>query len=537
MAYDSTHNVDVLFGGLSSAGVILADTWTWNGTNWTEQFPATSPPARFDAMMAYDSALGETILFGGFGSGSGDLADTWAWNGSTWTELSPTTSPSAREASTMVYDPSISELVLFGGYENSSDTTLSSTWTFNGTTWTHLTPATSPAGRSSAYSAYDSYGGDVVLFGGNSSTGSLLDDTWTFNGTTWAEQSPYASPTARQGGGIAFDPTINRVVLFGGSTAAGIAADSYIWNPDAGSWEVDANDVVPADREYMVVAQAAGTQVEGQPASKGQLVLFGGISSGTIPSGALGDTQLFDWLPRGASDRDQYWHINIDDRTSLQVDLGTGNLYLQQNGLSYPGTGLDVDTFAYYNSQGSSWGQPLARGVNLYDGPDGDIVIDGVNGSSDSLVFTPKTGGGFNTQPGADSVLVYNSGTSTYTLTFNQSQTSLTFSAPVAGSFGPGLVTAEEGRNANTVTVAGADTTATTVTDTRSRTLTYDYTAGGGSTGTETWTGPDSRTTVETVNTAPPGRPPPTATTPRAWSMRSPTPTDMRSSSTIRPTG
>ena len=42
MAYDAAHNVTVLFGGQGNQSE-MADTWTWNGTNWTQQHPATSP--------------------------------------------------------------------------------------------------------------------------------------------------------------------------------------------------------------------------------------------------------------------------------------------------------------------------------------------------------------------------------------------------------------------------------------------------------------------------------------------------------------
>ena len=42
--------------------------------------------------MAYDPGTGQLVLFGG-----DDFADTWTWNGSDWTELTPSTSPLARE--------------------------------------------------------------------------------------------------------------------------------------------------------------------------------------------------------------------------------------------------------------------------------------------------------------------------------------------------------------------------------------------------------------------------------------------------------
>ena len=63
----ATGNV-VLFGGITTGNAKLADTWTWNGSTWTQQSPATSPSARYSTSMAYDSATGNVVLFGGFDS-------------------------------------------------------------------------------------------------------------------------------------------------------------------------------------------------------------------------------------------------------------------------------------------------------------------------------------------------------------------------------------------------------------------------------------------------------------------------------------
>ena len=65
MAYDTARHQVVLFGGLLASGGGGADTWVWNGTTWTQEFPAASPPARDLAAMTYDSVRHETILFGG----------------------------------------------------------------------------------------------------------------------------------------------------------------------------------------------------------------------------------------------------------------------------------------------------------------------------------------------------------------------------------------------------------------------------------------------------------------------------------------
>jgi plastocyanin len=77
MTYDAGGGQVVLFGGLDASGNTLGDTWTYNGTTWTQQSPAASPPARSDASMIYDAASGQVILFGGLDASGNTLGDTW----------------------------------------------------------------------------------------------------------------------------------------------------------------------------------------------------------------------------------------------------------------------------------------------------------------------------------------------------------------------------------------------------------------------------------------------------------------------------
>ncbi len=46
--------------------------------------------------MTYDAATGTVLLFGGRVNGT-VLSDTWSWDGTTWTQLTPATSPAARD--------------------------------------------------------------------------------------------------------------------------------------------------------------------------------------------------------------------------------------------------------------------------------------------------------------------------------------------------------------------------------------------------------------------------------------------------------
>jgi hypothetical protein len=60
-------------------GLALGGTWTWDGTTWTRQHPATSPAARADAGIASDAATGNVVMFGGSRGGGVVIGDTWTW--------------------------------------------------------------------------------------------------------------------------------------------------------------------------------------------------------------------------------------------------------------------------------------------------------------------------------------------------------------------------------------------------------------------------------------------------------------------------
>lgn len=185
MAFDSAHGQVVLFGGAdangSSVPTPLADTWVWDGHKWTQKFPQASPSARFQHAMAYDSAHGQVVLYGGFTSNNftSALGDTWLWDGSNWTQASPQTSPSARAEHAMVYDSAHGQVVLFGGVGGTG--TVGDTWTWEGSSWTQGSPEASPPARSQHAMAYDSAHDQVVLFGGASAGfPPVLGDTWSY---------------------------------------------------------------------------------------------------------------------------------------------------------------------------------------------------------------------------------------------------------------------------------------------------------------------------------------------------------------------
>jgi hypothetical protein len=220
------------FGGLSSSGG-LSDTWTWDGTTWTEQTPKTSPPERYAAAMAGDLAAGNMVLFGGLEDRT-MLADTWTWNGVTWTQQFPSSKPSARNDASITYDAATSNDVLFGGY-NGGASALSDTWTWNGTTWTQQDPTQSPSGRYGASLTYDPATTYAVLFGGYNGGTSDLGDMWVWTGTMWAEQFPATSPPARRFAAMDYDEADQSLLLFGGDPGGESPSsldDSWIWGSE-----------------------------------------------------------------------------------------------------------------------------------------------------------------------------------------------------------------------------------------------------------------------------------------------------------------
>jgi uncharacterized protein (TIGR03437 family) len=239
MAYDAAHSQVVLFGGS-----FLNDTWVWDGSNWAQKLPQTSPPIRDAYAMAYDAANGQVVLFGGSDTPHGiNLNDTWVWDGSNWTQKSPQTSPPARARHAMAYDSAHGQVVLFGGFgrapanSNVNLILLNDTWVWDGSNWTQKSPQTSPPARQYHAMAYDSTHGQAVLFGGMGAINfEYLNDTWVWDGSNWTQQSPQTSPPVREQHAMAYDSAHDQTVLFGGFgglPTATIIGDTWTWEGGA----------------------------------------------------------------------------------------------------------------------------------------------------------------------------------------------------------------------------------------------------------------------------------------------------------------
>lgn len=226
MAYDAVRQRVVLFGGAGGiAGqAAFGDTWEWDGASWVAIGPVPGPAARRGHTMVYDSARSRVVLFGGKSGVSPYplLADTWEWDGTNWTPRLSALFPPARTEHSMAYDSVRQRCVVFGGEGVGADT-----WVWNGATWAQVSPPTSPPARKGHTMAFDAVSQVVLLHSGISGS-TVFDDTWSWDGTSWVQISTSASPMPRWDGQMVFDSLLGCVTLYGGTTVPAFLADTWV---------------------------------------------------------------------------------------------------------------------------------------------------------------------------------------------------------------------------------------------------------------------------------------------------------------------
>ncbi len=212
-AYDLLRNKLVIFGGETNTGY-SNETWEFDGTTWTQMNPATSPPARmYNDAMTFDVVRGVSVLYGGRAVGGAALGDTWTWDGTNWTQMSPATNPNPGQRYAMTFDWKRGVAVML---ENKAG----KTWTWNGLDWTLVPVTYTPyetttfaGGANSPGIAYDQLRDRVVLFGGGA-LGGPQARVFEFDGSDWAERAPFAKK--RLGVLMDFVPALGKVIRFGG---------------------------------------------------------------------------------------------------------------------------------------------------------------------------------------------------------------------------------------------------------------------------------------------------------------------------------
>ncbi len=260
-AYDPLRQRLVLFGGFTQTG-ISADTWLWDGQQWSKANPAVSPSPRAMSAMAFNPVDGTIVLVGGT-TQTAPTYETWTWDGTTWRQATWT--------GTVLLAPRIAfdglRLVMFGGWSSGVESNATYLWT--GSTWTLANTPVAPPGRDSHALVEDPVNGGLVLFGGCcDASDNFFSDTWTWNGSAWRQRN-VAGPSSRADMATAFDQSTGTATIIGGLDNNGTdQPDVWSWTGEA--WVLRGTSGAPAARDGATLSFAPNTGLAGR------LVLSGG---------------------------------------------------------------------------------------------------------------------------------------------------------------------------------------------------------------------------------------------------------------------
>ena len=284
----------LIFGGNSGAGRLdelwRLDPFAVGGATWTNMAPAgTLPAPRQGHGAAYDVARGVLVVFGGrtASGNTGISAETWEWDSvaNTWSDKTPAVpvygvnTPAHLENATMVYDFNANHCLMFGGRGNGTSAAMETneTWSWDGTSWTLITPlTTSPPVRRNSAMAHDAASGTTMVWGGIAA-GTALGDTWLWDGSDWTNiptaTIPFANGTHNGSllNGLAFDSTRERFLLTSGAYPGGVATSGD------DTYEFDGTDWINRGSSGMGSKyDAAHTFIE----AAGKTYRFGGYNGG-----------------------------------------------------------------------------------------------------------------------------------------------------------------------------------------------------------------------------------------------------------------
>ncbi|MFT4513115.1 MAG: hypothetical protein ACI91B_001817 [Planctomycetota bacterium] len=211
----ATGNI-LTFGGRSpTISGLSNDTMEWTGVNWIAVPTANAPSPRFLYGMAYDSSRDVTVLFGGRDN-VGANNETWEFNGITWSQVPTLNAPAPREEMGMVFDASRNRTIVFGGCDEGTSSIYGDTWEYDGSDWVEVTPATSPTPRFRGMMEYDTNRSRTVYFGGFDGT-QQLSETYEYGGDQWVQiPTGISVPTSLTEMTAGFDVSRSTTTMFGG---------------------------------------------------------------------------------------------------------------------------------------------------------------------------------------------------------------------------------------------------------------------------------------------------------------------------------
>ena len=219
MAYDARRDRVVVFGGLER-GAFRGDTWEWDGLQW-RQVADGGTPQRVWHMMDWAPHLGVSLVFGGDLGGNFSDVHVWAWDGGAWAVVADggAGGPPSRRLGALAADPVNRRMLLFAGLNVVPQLTyFADTWQLDDAGWRQLADG-GPSPRGTFAIGLHPATGAAVVFGGVTSPTTFADDTWLWDGAKWRFLTD-AGPSPRRLRSATVDPVRGVMVLFGGFNGA-----------------------------------------------------------------------------------------------------------------------------------------------------------------------------------------------------------------------------------------------------------------------------------------------------------------------------
>ncbi len=264
MIFDPKLHALVMVGGRSNATgpevqPDLNATWLWTGTGWERRTTAHFPTIKFtngaflDGPLGYNSATGRVVMVTtqGYIHFEACSTQTWTFDGTDWRLEQPATELPAAVAAVIDEPQSGHVLAVLGpragvvpvgflgtdclaGSAAGRALPTSSTWRWSGSTWSQVAAATEPGGASLGGTlTSNAVGLDPVA--GTAMVALESDESlWSWNGTRWMEapgSSANGPPLMRTNSLLSFDAR-GDVMLFGGVTQPNGPQnfDTWVWN-------------------------------------------------------------------------------------------------------------------------------------------------------------------------------------------------------------------------------------------------------------------------------------------------------------------
>ena len=290
----------IVFGGRSLAGsarTYLNDTWRYDtvGGTWRRVESLEGPRLRSEYTLTPTGAPGTVLLFGGYTGDRFTYGDSWSFDGTAWTPLDPATAPPARAGAVATHDPGSGLIVLFGGAERPTVAELPTddTWVSadGGRNWTLREPDPAPRPKSEGHPTLF----ELALVHDVDSDRSILliggDEAWAYDADTdtWERR---ADPGLEADFMVAaaYDARLDRVVTHGGGPTS-LSDATWLYDYDSDRWDRVATETSPGPIGDHAMAYDPVTE---------RTYLFGGAVD-LLPLDGVGDVSAELWMFDGVA--------------------------------------------------------------------------------------------------------------------------------------------------------------------------------------------------------------------------------------------